>query len=318
MSIERIQITSRDQWLALRRQDITASAIGSLLGVHEYTSAYTTWALKSGKIAEDVETSPAMERGLLLEPVALKLLKRERPKWKLEWNGTPGEMSGIYFRDPEHRIGATPDCFAIDPDRGPGVIQVKTVEKNIFRKKWFQSDGEEDGPPELTPPLWIVVQAIVEAHLTGAKWAAVMPIVVGFGLGSPIIEIPIHAGIIEKLQEKSLDFWRRVAENDPPAPDYAEDGETIARLYSQDNGLEIDLSGDNEIGAALGERKELMEAKKPIEARLEEIKAMLKFKVGPNTYAHFPGWQISNKPTTRKEVLMPEKTFRVLRVKESK
>lgn len=314
--IDRIPISDRAQWLELREQDVTASVAGALLGVHDYQTAYGLWAKKSRKVTDDVEESPAMLRGLLLEPVAYKLLQIEQPTWRLEWNGEPGTISGDYYRDPIHRIGATPDCFATDPARGRGVIQVKSVEKSIFRRKWYAHDDEDGGgPAEVQPPLWIAVQAIVEAHLTGCKWAAVAPLVIGFGLEMPIIDIPIHAGVIGKLQERVADFWLRVETGDAPDPDYGRDGETIAKLYGDDNGLEVDLRGDNELPPALEERETAMAARKVLSDRLDEIKAMIAHKLGSNAVGYLPGWQVSNKLQHRKEFTAKATSFRVVRAK---
>lgn len=36
--IDRIQIENREQWLALRRQDVTASVVAATMGLHPYVS----------------------------------------------------------------------------------------------------------------------------------------------------------------------------------------------------------------------------------------------------------------------------------------
>ena len=60
-----------------------------------------------------------------------------------------------------------------------------------------------------------------------------------------------------------VDFWRRVAENDPPPADYGRDGALIARFYSDDDGSEVDLSDDDRLAELLAERARL----KAIEAQ---------------------------------------------------
>src|SRR5262245_7287249 len=81
--IERIEYGDREAWLKLRGKDVTASVAGALLGVHEFTTPYGLWALKSGKIAEDPEETGPMRRGRLLEPVAIELIQEEHPDWAL-------------------------------------------------------------------------------------------------------------------------------------------------------------------------------------------------------------------------------------------
>lgn len=235
MAVEVIPVTDREQWLALRQKDVTASVVGSLLGVHEYTTAYGLHMLKSGAISEDPEENEAMIRGRLLEDDALELLRMRHPDWKV-W------QPGVYLRDPDARLGATPDAYAERPDReGFGVVQVKTVVSFSFRDKWFD---KETGT--VVPPLWIVAQAITEAHLAGASWACVVALSIGgVGLDLHVIDIPIHPGIVTRIREETAKFWARIEAGTPPDPDYARDAGLIHDLYGEDDGSEIDLSGDN-------------------------------------------------------------------------
>ena len=243
--VEYHAVTDRVSWLAHRQRDVTASVIGALLGVHEYVSPFGLWAVKSGTITEDPDETPAMRRGRLLEPVALRLLAEERPGWKITEPRT-------YYRDPAARIGATPDSFAIDPDRpGFGVVQIKTVEPSVFRRKWNDQDDE------VRPPLWIVLQAVTEAHLTGAQWAVVVAMTVGFGLDLHVVEVPIHGGIMDRLKAEVATFWQMVENGTPPDPDFGKDGSLIARLYAHEDGREIDLSADNRLPEILAERARL-------------------------------------------------------------
>src|SRR5258708_15073198 len=235
MAIERNGSESREQWLACRSQDVTASIAGALLGVHPYSTAYGLYLLKKGLIAEDPEETGPMRRGRLLESVAVKMLREDRPDWTIEEYPT-----GYYYRDPAARIGAPPDVFAINEHGKPGIVQLKSVEPSVFRREWKTESGLVE------PPLWIVVQAILETYLTGRECAAVAPLVVGFDLELPIIDIPIHAGIFQRIKLDAHQFSQRIDEGRQYDPDYARDGSLIAQLYPQDNGCEVDLSGDNE------------------------------------------------------------------------
>jgi predicted phage-related endonuclease len=41
-----------EEWLGLRREDVTASQAAALLGAHPYTTAYQMWADKTGRSSE--------------------------------------------------------------------------------------------------------------------------------------------------------------------------------------------------------------------------------------------------------------------------
>ncbi len=304
--VERFRADDRAAWLKRRQDDVTASVAGALLGVHEYQTAYGLWALKSGLIAEDPEESQPMRRGRLLEPVALQVLREDRPTWQVE-------PCGFYYRDPVARIGATPDALAVDPEReGFGVIQVKSVEPGIYRRKWRNAEGEVE------PPLWIVVQAIIESALSGASWAAVAPLVMGHGVELPVVAVPLHAGIMDRLKAEVAHFWRLVEAGTPPDPDYARDGALLEWLFDPVDDM-VDLSSDNGLPALLDERETLSASKGEAEKRLKAIKTELLVKIGPHAAATVAdGRTITAKRVTRKPYAVEETSFVDVRVKAAK
>jgi predicted phage-related endonuclease len=306
MGVEQHSITSREQWLGLRKSDITASIAGALLGVHEFTTPYALWCLKSGRIEEDPEESAPMRRGRLLEPVAVQLMRELRPTWKIE-------RGGIYLRDPDSRIGATPDVFVEDPDRGPGIVQIKSVEAMTFRKKWRDSETGD-----IRPPLWVAVQGIVEAHLAkqshGAQWVGVAPMVVSHGLEMPIIDdIPIHGGVIDRLKLETAKFWNRVEKGEAPPADYGRDGEIIAQLYGLTTEETVDLSADNALPIILAEDKALAETMANSKKRRDAIKAEVIEKMGHAKLATCTGWRISAPTVNRKAYSVPASSYRQVR-----
>lgn len=305
--IERIPIDPegrREEWLGLRQRDVTASVAGALLGVHPFKTRFQLWHEKSGKLQQDDAETQAMFRGRVLEAPALQLLRIDRPHWRV-WQ--PNE----YLRDPRARMGATPDAYAIDPDRkGRGVIQVKSVEKSVFARKWRDEDGEVE------PPLWIVIQAIQEAHLAGASWACVVAFVIGFGLELHVIDVPIHQGVIDRLRDETAIFWTSVLAGLPPEPDYGADGALIARLYADDNGREVDLSGDNMMPVLLAERAALKEHMKSEAARLREIEAEIIAKIGDHERAFVPGWSIKRPLVERRGFYVDPTSYRKLTIKQ--
>lgn len=275
--IEKIAIEDRDQWLGLRNQDVTASIAGALLGVHPYSTAYGLYLLKKGLIAEDPEETGPMRRGRLLEPVAVQMLREDRPNWIIE-----EYPIGYYFRDPATRIGATPDVFATNEHGKPGIVQLKSVEPSIFRRDWKTESGMVE------PPLWIVVQAILECYLTGREWAAVAPLVVGFGLELPIVDIPIHAGIFERIKLEVDQFWKRIESGENYPPDWNRDGQLIAQVFHE-TGEVISLESDNLLPALLDERQELSQQSSANKKRLDAIKAELLAKMNGASEARVAG-----------------------------
>ena len=266
--VERFAVKDRDEWLRWRKSSVTASVAGGLLGVHEYTSRYQLHMLKSGRTEADPTENPAMRRGRLLEPVAVQCLQEDHAD-----RGWIIEPCGFFYNHAGRGMGATPDTVAWRPDLpGFGTIQIKTVQEQAFKRKWVQEDRS------VRPPDWIVLQAIQEAKMIGASWASVAPMVVGFGIEIPRIDIPIHEGIWARLVDETAKFWDEVREGRVPEPDYALDGDMIESMWDPRT-LLVDLSTDNELPGLLDERERLNGEKRDAEGRVKEIRNELLHKV---------------------------------------
>lgn len=286
MPIETITVGSRADWLELRLRDVTASAAAALFGIHPYITALSLYQLKTGASREDPEESGPMQRGRLLEPVAVQLLRERFPDWKFAANSGQGQK---YVRDSELRIGCTPDVFARKPDGTKVIVQIKSVQELIFRDKW--RGGDRRG--EIEAPLWIAVQANVEAHLTGAAEVYVAPMVVSHGIDIELLQIPKHAGAWSELKQRVSTFWKQVESGTPPTADFDADAELIRAINADATpGKTIDLSSNNRIGEIIAKRAEYSaiesqarEAEKLRKALDTEIIAM----VGDAEVALLPG-----------------------------
>jgi predicted phage-related endonuclease len=291
---------TRAEWLALRKQDVTASQIAATIGHHPYCSALELWAQKTGRLVPDDDIdSAAMRRGRLLEDLAVTMTAEQMPDALIEHND-----ANQYWRDDVARIGCTPDVMAFD-ERGKGVVQLKSVEPSIYKRTW----------PGGEPPLWIALQALTEAELLGAQWAAVGALRVGFSVEFDLTPIPLHEGAWARLTEAVAAFWKAVEAGEPPQPDYARDGALIAAMHPASNGSTIDLSGDNELIVALIEREEAKAVEHDLEAQLKRLDTMIRHKLGDHESALAGDWRISLKTEQRKEYTVAAGTRRPIRIK---
>lgn len=257
-SIKSIRPASRDAWLVERNNTVGGSESTALLDINPYLTAYELFMRKIGAIEpkksapivqENSIILPPMERGNFFEEKALDLARMLRPDWEIISNPIPG---GVVNIDTETRMSSTPDATIIFPGRSKGTIQIKNVESSSFNRSWKQ-DGE------ITPPLYVAVQAMQDAVLAGAERAFVGAMVVGYNVDFHLIEVPIHAGVMDKLREAVSGFWDRVARNDPPPMDYTRDADTIARIFADDDGGEIEITGER-VWELLAERDKLKDA----------------------------------------------------------
>lgn len=300
-------IESREQWLALREVDVTASVAGALFGVHPYQSAYSLYLLKTRQILEDPEETPAMRRGRMLEPVAAQYLLEDNPDWKIT-------DPKVYLRDPKARVGATPDRYIEIPGRkGFGVLQIKTVEESLFKRTWMTEDGE------IEPPLWIAVQAEIERHLSGASYAIVGVLRVGWGINCQPVFLPNFPGLVERAYERSRWFWDLVDRKIAPSPDYSSDGRLLERIYLNPTGAVLDMRQDNHLVELADEDHILKDQIKEGEARRKQIKAEFLHKIGTASAMQIAdGRIITAKRIERKGYTVEPTSYVTVTVKQEK
>jgi predicted phage-related endonuclease len=302
--IERRPITDRNEWLAWRRQDVTASVVGALFGAHPYTTALHIYAEKRGVEFPD-QDNKVMRRGRWLEPAVAKAVEELRPDWKLE-------APNVYLRDPDIRLGCTPDFYIHDPVRGLGVLQCKTVAPSVYARDWH--NGSEI-------PFWIVLQTLTECMLADAAFGAVAALLVdAHAMDCAILEVPRHADSELKILVAVRNFWQQVIIGIEPDPDFGRDADVIKLLTPRERpGKAIDFSRHNELPAMLDERADLMAVIKDADDRRSEIEAQIKYLMGDAEFANgLPDWHITYKTQKRAGYTVPPKEPRVLLIKDKR
>ena len=304
MTIERRPIINREEWLAWRREDVTASRVGALFGCHPYETALRLYAEKRGVEFPDSDNK-TMRRGRWLEPAVAKAVEELRPDWKLE-------QPSIYLRDPDIRLGCTPDFFIHDPVRGLGVLQCKTVAPSVFHRDWL--DGTEI-------PFWITLQALTEMMLTDAAFGAVAVLLVDpHAMDCVILDVPRHPGSEDKIRDRVCQFMANTDAGIEPDPDFSRDAAVIKALTPRETpGEKIDLSGNNRLPAMLEQRAALMATMKEADAACDAIEAEVKFLMGSAEIANgLPDWRISYRTEHRKEYTVKARSSRVLRIQDKR
>lgn len=294
MKLETVSVPAgtREEWLERRKQDITASDVAAVFGLHPYKTPLQLWADKTG-VGIEVAENAAMRRGRWLEDAVIAACRDHHPDWDIV-------KPGIYVRAPSIRLGATPDAVA----NGTINVQCKTVAASTFK-------GWEDGAPT-----HYQLQALTEAMLLGAERSILAVLVTSaFGAEYHEYEIPRHPAAEAKIIEAVPDFWRKIEAGEQPKAEYGSDGELLQKLYAPDDQLPpLDLSSDNYLGALLEERDRLSRDKKEIDARLEVIKDEIVEKLAKHTVATLPGWKITNKLTHRKETIIKATSYSTLKI----
>ena len=315
MTIERRTITDRATWLQWRREDVTASDVAPVLGLHPDRTIAKVWAEKTGLIAPSPPTE-FLEYRLSLEAAAIDWLQRKRPTWEIR-------RGGVYLRDADLRLGATPDAVATDGVReGLGLIEVKSVVRYVFESDWKQLSVGDDGVIEAEAPIFHQLQTLAGAMLANASWAIVVGLILdNAGTGSlAIAPVERNAAAEQRIKDGVTRFWSMLDAGKQPPFDYGLDADVIAALFPKARIKEppLDLSQDNRMPELLTERARIKGELKTREQRCETIDAEIKDKIGDHELALLPGWRISWKTQKRPERIVPAWEGRVLRVTATK
>jgi hypothetical protein len=305
MPIVTVPIESHSQWQQMRAGNVGASEVAALFGVHEYLTGFALAARKMGKLPDTVD-SKLLQRGRLLEPVARQLLAEERQDLEQI-------AAGSYYFDPEVRFGATPDLFVKDQRDRIGICQIKTVAPSVFARKWHGDAGQVE------PPLWIALQAMAEMHLTESDFAIIAALVVDdWALTLETVEVPYLPRQVEQMREKVVLFWQMVELGHLPAPDYGEDGKTIAQVYLEDHGDELDLTADNELPEIVSQLTALRMARKTADDGIDEAQARIRHRLGNAHSARYQGGRITLTPVNVKAHQVAASSYRRLTIKADK
>lgn len=288
-------ITSRADWLAMRKQDATASEIGALFGIHPYVTALEVWADHSG-IPTKSGDNLAMKRGRIFEPAVAEAAREE-------WNMLLVK-SERYHRATKLRIGCTPDYL----DDAGDPVELKFVQPEVFEKMWQSG-----------PPLAYVLQCLTQIYLLGAARGWIVAMVDNRKKDISRYEVPRNDEAWAKIVAKVAEFWQLVESKTMPAPVFSADLEALKRIMPPDPQAEpIDLTEDNMLPVILDERETLKAKVDECSARIEAIDAEIVHKLAGAPEGRARGWRVTHKQQTRKEYTVKASTFSVLRLTKLK
>jgi putative phage-type endonuclease len=311
--IERVNITSTDEWLTWRSKYIGASEAAIVCGEGGYASLAELYAEKKGLTAKQ-QGNAAMQRGDWGQPAVFRAIARTFPEWRVV-------EANIHLRDNENRIAATPDGFALIPDReGMGIVEAKVIARSIYRRKWLDNPTG-DLATAATVPIAYRLQTLCNMMLAETQWGVVAVLIVGEHTWDlQIFNIERDEVLEDKILFHTAEFFRNYF--DPgimPPFEPQRDQELIKHLYPHDDGTEIDLSRDNRALALVDDYIETDAAIKRMEKVCNSIKTELQAKLGEHTYGKLTdGRRISWKLQHRKAHTVPASDFRIFRIQNSK
>lgn len=219
-------ITSPEQWHAMRNACVaTASTVAALIAPHPFETPLSVYMRALGG-ADPIAENEAMAAGLDAELMMPARVRRMRPDLDLK-------KMNLFFRHPKLRFGGTPDFT----DQYDGNWQGKCVDPGVFFQEW-----------QAEPPLWVLIQHQAEYLLTGRETGGVVCLVRDRLFSTLLHEVDAHEGTMRAIERAVAEMEERVANREPPPPDFQRDAELLGQLHRHaTKGKTVDMSHDNRL-----------------------------------------------------------------------
>lgn len=133
MSVEMIQLKSREEWLA-NRSRIGGSEASAIVGMNPYMSNVDLWRIKTGQvIPEDISEKPYVKYGTEAEKYLRELFKLDFPEYQVFY-----EENNMFLNEKYPFAHASLDGWLIDQDGRHGIWECKTTNilQSMQREKW--------------------------------------------------------------------------------------------------------------------------------------------------------------------------------------
>lgn len=242
-----------EEWLEHRKGSIGGSDAAAILKMNSYSSPYTVWADKTGKLPPK-EDNEAMRLGRDLEDYVAKRFCEE--------TGKKVRRENSFIHNPDYPFAhATVDRLIVGEDAG---LECKTT--TVLNLKKFKN-GEY--------PVNYYVQCVHYLMVTGAKRWYLGVLILGVGFKRFTIERDEEE--IKALAQSEEAFWEYVKTNTPPPADGSDStSETLKTIYPESSTGSVSLfafDSDLKQYIAIGEQIKELEARK--EEHANRIKAFM-------------------------------------------
>jgi hypothetical protein len=238
---------SRDEWLELRKYDVTSTEVSALFNMSKYMTAYELALVKNGDIEDQFKENERSTWGNRFEEsiaIGVSDLYGVRIRKKSEYMRIPQARMGASFDfeiigiDPDWRANkyGSPILRAMYAAHGNGLLEIKNVDSLIFRNEWDTGD-EPEAPPH------IEIQLQQQAFVSGLTWGAIGVMVGGNDLR--LITRFSDAAVGLKMYERVTKFWMDLGNGIYPSPTHPDDNWIIKKLHHfADPGKLLDATGD--------------------------------------------------------------------------
>jgi len=238
MATEVIKFQTEQEWLDLRKKDITSTDVAALFNLSPYKTEFELYHEKLGNPAA-FKASERMRWGNRLESAIAY--------GAAEDHGFTVQPLKVYMRNPDLRIGSSFDFEILSEQHGQGIMEIKNVDSLIYKRNWT-----DDGNGNIEAPEHIELQVQHQMEVSGFEYCAIVAFV--GGNSTKIAYRRRDPEIGKAIRDRVEQFWGRVEAKEAPSADYSKDADLIAQLYSQVNKGELIDTKDDDVLANLVEQ----------------------------------------------------------------
>lgn len=268
---------SRKDWLKLRRHTIGGSDAAGIVGLSRWSSPYSVWADKTGRLPEKEDTE-AMRLGRDLEDYVVK-------RWMEETGKKCRRLNALIYNKQYPFAHADIDREVIGENAG---LECKTT-SDLDVRKYFGCEFPEK----------YYAQCVHYMAVTGADRWYLAVLVFGRGFFCYCLErTPGIQAEIDNLMLAEHDFWPYVESDTPPLADDAQaTTDALAAIYGGGADGVADLTGMSNLLAMREMTKQRIDnLKKELNGMDNKLKAML----GDCEVGETIGWRVTWKPQERR------------------
>jgi putative phage-type endonuclease len=268
-----IETGAEAEWLAARRQGVTASEIAVVMGLSPYDSPFALYHRKRGDLP-DVEDSDAMERGRVLEPYIADRFAKLHPEFIVDGDGRhlyahpdrPWQMA-----TPDRLLQESATCGITEHD---GVFEVENIA--VLETKTDAGGSDEwgdDGSGQI--PVHYRCQVLWQMDVLGVT-AAYVACLAMRSWKLRVYEIELDSAAeddLDLMKNEAGRFLARIAGDIPPDVDWRpQTAAALKHLHPSLEDRDVHIGRQLEISyrSALRRHKEAERRKDEMTNRLRE------------------------------------------------
>jgi predicted phage-related endonuclease len=223
-----MKIVDEQEWLEKRKNYVTSTEAASLFGLQmpSLPTAFELWHIKRGLIDHAVDVNARMIWGRRLEAVIASGIAQD-------YEFAISSLDDFAYDDAD-KIGSSFDYEIVCPERGPALMEIKTVSYRDYKEKFIEDDerGPDGLPVFIEAPPYYEVQVQHEMEVIDKYGWCCLAVFVMDTRDVKLLWRQRDREMGAAIRQRVREFW---AMKEPPPPDLVKDSDLLARMHRANN-----------------------------------------------------------------------------------